>query len=224
MARVLIGNVKPVKGKDYLTQEDIDGLGSYFAPQGFGLGGSGRGFDIKDIDNFKQSGWYYSSDANGYNVDGVPMYYILLRVDSWWETAGFNTVVQTVYYDGLEARRFCQLDGWRPWEWVNPPMEVGKEYRTTERYMGKPVYVKVVDCVGCPGTEVKAVAHNTEGVVESIISAVGRVSGTRLFPSSVIGGTMKLDIETTATDIVLYATADYFKDSPCHVTLKYTKV
>lgn len=28
-------------------------------------------------------------------------------------------------------------------EWLNPPMELGVEYKTTERYMGKPVYVKV---------------------------------------------------------------------------------
>lgn len=29
---------------------------------------------------------------------------------------------------------------WQPWEWVNPPMKLGVEYRTTERYQGKPVY------------------------------------------------------------------------------------
>ena len=29
-------------------------------------------------------------------------------------------------------------------EWVNPPMALGVEYRTTERYLGKPVYVKTV--------------------------------------------------------------------------------
>lgn len=31
-------------------------------------------------------------------------------------------------------------------EWINPPMQLGVEYRTTERYLGKPVYVKLVDC------------------------------------------------------------------------------
>lgn len=30
-------------------------------------------------------------------------------------------------------------------EWVNPPMMLGVEYRTTERYLGEPVYVKAVD-------------------------------------------------------------------------------
>lgn len=29
-------------------------------------------------------------------------------------------------------------------EWINPPMEVDTEYRTTERWLGKPVYTKAV--------------------------------------------------------------------------------
>jgi hypothetical protein len=31
MARILIGNVKPVKGVDYFTQEDIEKIGKSFA-------------------------------------------------------------------------------------------------------------------------------------------------------------------------------------------------
>lgn len=31
MAKILIGNIKPVKGKDYLTPEDIEELGENFA-------------------------------------------------------------------------------------------------------------------------------------------------------------------------------------------------
>ena len=34
---------------------------------------------------------------------------------------------------------------WEAWEYSVPPMTVGVEYRTTERYMGKPVYTKLVD-------------------------------------------------------------------------------
>ena len=34
---------------------------------------------------------------------------------------------------------------WQPWEWENPPMEtVWTEYRTTERFRGKPVYTTMV--------------------------------------------------------------------------------
>ena len=31
---------------------------------------------------------------------------------------------------------------WQPVEWINPPMTLGTEYRTTERDLGKPVYTK----------------------------------------------------------------------------------
>lgn len=31
-------------------------------------------------------------------------------------------------------------------EWINPPMEKGTEYRTTDRYAGKVVYTALVDC------------------------------------------------------------------------------
>ena len=31
-------------------------------------------------------------------------------------------------------------------EWINPPMEKGVEYRTTDRYTGKVVYTALVDC------------------------------------------------------------------------------
>lgn len=33
---------------------------------------------------------------------------------------------------------------WSPWEWVNPPMELGEEYRTTKRHNGQVVYTKLL--------------------------------------------------------------------------------
>lgn len=42
-------------------------------------------------------------------------------------------------------RRVFNNNVWGPFEWVNPPMALGIEYRTTERYLGKPVYVKLVN-------------------------------------------------------------------------------
>ena len=30
-------------------------------------------------------------------------------------------------------------------EWLNPPLQLGQEYRTTERYLGKPVYTMTKD-------------------------------------------------------------------------------
>ena len=38
----------------------------------------------------------------------------------------------------------CKDDVFGEWEYENPPMELGVEYRTTERYMEKPVYTMAV--------------------------------------------------------------------------------
>ena len=38
-------------------------------------------------------------------------------------------------------RRTVDGDEGYPWEWVNPPMTIGVEYRTVERYDGEPVFV-----------------------------------------------------------------------------------
>ena len=42
-------------------------------------------------------------------------------------------------------------------EWFNPPRLLGVEYRTTERYKGKPVYIKAVDTGALPNATFKFV-------------------------------------------------------------------
>ena len=55
-------------------------------------------------------------------------------------------------------------------EWVNPPMFLGVEYRTTERYMGKPVYVKAIDFGTLPNSTSKSIRDTSVGSVKDIIS------------------------------------------------------
>ena len=65
----------------------------------------------------------------------------------------------------IEAHRQKYAGVWQPWEWVNPPMFIGVEYRTTERYIGKPVYTMVVSCGALPtASTAKAVEHRAENV------------------------------------------------------------
>lgn len=60
-------------------------------------------------------------------------------------------------------------------EWTNPPMELGVEYRTAERWEGTPVYTVLVDCG-------KTVANDktqtlTNIVCGAIIRIAGRIGG-----------------------------------------------
>ena len=54
---------------------------------------------------------------------------------------------------------------WYPWEYVNPPMFPGVEYRTTERWDGKVVYTKLINCQ----------AMSTSGRMPVYIGNVGKM-------------------------------------------------
>ena len=68
-------------------------------------------------------------------------------VGTLWKTYLGNYAVLTgVNYFGDNVVRRKVNGVWQPTEWFNPPMQLGVEYRTAERYLGKPVYCQVIDC------------------------------------------------------------------------------
>lgn len=73
-------------------------------------------------------------------------------------------------------------------EYQNPPMLLGVEYKTTERYLGKPVYCKVVDCGVLPSGATLTVKHeiaNVEMIVEAkaiASNSTAAYNGRALFP------------------------------------------
>jgi hypothetical protein len=69
---------------------------------------------------------------------------------------------------------------WHEWECVNPPMAVDVEYRTTERYLGKPVYTKVIYCDILPNTAYKLFAHGA--TAKQVIRCVGQMSDGNSIP------------------------------------------
>lgn len=66
----------------------------------------------------------------------------------------FSTVLEdTTNNYGCRMRRIVFTSGEvTPWEWINPPMLNEIEYRTTERYLGKPVYTLTVSFDEIPAT------------------------------------------------------------------------
>ena len=61
-----------------------------------------------------------------------------------WRYTGNYGVLEAVNYRGLKAIKSYYNGVWQPWEWVNPPMQDGVEYRTVERCgnIDKPTYVQ----------------------------------------------------------------------------------
>lgn len=133
--------------------------GENLAPGGYGLG-ENYASQLVDFNSAVRSGWYYSIsqdvDAAHFPEKLPGAGYGLVRADSRGSSS-----YQTFYNYGYTATRYTADVGvtWSPWEYVNPPMQLGVEYRTVERYNGKPVYTKAVNFGALPANSSKSVAH-----------------------------------------------------------------
>lgn len=109
-------------------------------------------------------------------------------------------------------------------EWINPPMVAGVEYRTTERWNGKPVYKQLLGAGSLPSTGHVHFNISASGTIDFIISAKGCALDNRVFPSSVIGGLdiMKVDLETSTSGVDVYVTSDFLGGLQFYVTVEYT--
>ena len=116
------------------------------------------------------------------------------------------------------AQKKRLTDGtWHPWEYTNPALALGVEYRTTERYLGKPVYVKVVDCGNLPASGLKNIAHGIANCKP--IYVYGEMSNGNTLPYTV-GPTYSISAD--GIHIQIYVTDD-FSQLTAKATIKYTK-
>ena len=103
-------------------------------------------------------------------------------------------------------------------EWVNPPMVAGVQYRTTERFNGKPVYVKLINCgAGANNTEKKV----STGVSNAIVFDFGgyHYLNDSALPMPYYG---YVGLYVTSKEIIMKTTADYSRYT-AYVWFKYYK-
>lgn len=148
------------------------------APDGFGLGKGTAHEVVPDCNDVKLSGLYImSSNTTNYPTLIPNGQYSLLRVSA----RTVDAILQEVFCVGIDGqsdfsavRSYGSTGVWSPWEYVNPPMNLGVEYRTTERYLGKPVYVKMINCGKLPNAGLKTVNIGVSGL-EKVIDISGCV-------------------------------------------------
>lgn len=125
---------------------------------------------------------------------------------------------------------------WLPWEYVNPPMVAGVEYRTTERHNGKPVYVKYMDSAALktPGSTNVTVTGESVDIIE-IKGYLTRDNDSGYFPLPYFyggnacayiyagyateAGNTTVNITTTEAISTIVSGSTY----TAHITVKYTK-
>ena len=126
-----------------------------------------------------KSGNTYSATANITGLDYQTVYTFQVRVIDAIHTSGViaeRAVISEPVFDwGQYDFKFNvpvydktggQI-GNSETEWQNPPMILGVEYRTTERYNGKPVYAKAVNVGTLPNNAYKEAhfAYNIDAIV-----------------------------------------------------------
>lgn len=194
----------------------IDEALSNKAPAGFGLGTNAAIPTTNDANSCTLTGWYAIS-----SMSNCPFTYGLLRVEKWYNGCIFQTAYEME--TGVVARRRYQTNEWKPWEYINPHMAFGIEYRTTERFYGKPVYVKLVNLGAIPtrGTT-KKLAHGISNL-EFVIQIFGTTSVSFAIPFGATGD--RIHLGANSTEIQIENEAVNFDASlyEAYVTIKYTK-
>ena len=202
---------------------------SDFAPGGFGLGGAAKVLTPADnLNDVWQAGWY-SWDAapqNAPTVGGSLIAYCSMNV---LNKSGNYNIHQIIYtFEGYEIHRY--YDGskrtWSEYAWVNPPMMAGVEYRTTEYYLGKPVYARLHDFGALPNNMFKEDSSPASWSIDKPICAYGTTSEGITIPTNNYGGMIvdgrRISMYFMRTELTIATDADRTNISAT-IFLKYTK-
>lgn len=129
------------------------------APGGYGLGVQPK--YISDCNTVTATGWYkWDVQAENAPFANAIMQVINRETDASalqiaYRMAASGTVVEVRRRTNKSTNTFDE------WEWVNPPMVYGVEYRTTERWNGKAVYTMAVNFGSLPNNVIKQVDAKT---------------------------------------------------------------
>ena len=138
------------------------------APAGYGLGGNAP--VVVDCNEVWQNGFYQTVGSTVNCPPKIPnAQYASLLVYN--RTS--NYVWQELTRESYKARRSGNYSTgeWGEWEYENPPMELGVEYRTTERHGdGKPVYIRYIDLANLPSNGSKDYSVAETGIPTDIVS------------------------------------------------------
>ncbi len=111
-------------------------------------------------------------------------------------------------------------------EWINPPMNLGVEYRTTERYLGKPVYAQLMNWGNAPAQgSMKTVAIPSNSENQQLVWAILTNYGIT-FPKYKTDGTLSMYIYVAvgSAQFQIYSPGeDRSANGVIYALVKYTK-
>lgn len=188
------------------------------APAGYGLGEINN--HISDLNDTTLMTGFYTLPGTG--AENVPPLIPSSQTAVVLIQRRGNTIYQTVCHSGRFAIRIHSASsGWGEWAYENPYMQLGVEYRTTEWYLGKPVYTKLVDFGALPNTTTKSVVWGSANTFRPFFYS-GSCSNSNALPY--ITGTDTTDIDIAVDGGKVYiTTASDRSGVTANVLIKYYK-
>ena len=145
----------------------------------------------------------------------------------WRYTSSYG-VLTAINYSGLKAVKTYYNGTWEEWEWENPPITTGTQYRTTQRYDGKPVYAKNISFGALPKNTEKTVEHGLSGgQIDTIVSfdVFAYETGStvvRKLPFFTTSGSLRADGYITGARVGVVTQAD-MSGYTAIVQIRYTR-
>ena len=208
--------------------KNVDGLDTALqnkAPAGYGLGEK-YGLDITgstgDANNAKYNGWYTTNESTANLPTKMP--YSACK-EGTILTVVRGAQVKQIFFDniyGYTATRLGNADTsvWEEWEYVNPFMLPGVEYRTTERWYGAPVYAQLFDCSPLPNATTKV--FPVEGTYADNVSVVVDYGGMSTYYGQSFQSNAFVTLHVTQSKISITSQSDCSAGN-AYVWVKYTK-
>lgn len=202
-----------------------------FAPSGCGYGddapyiGAEAGQSYTDKIDALVASWPNMTAKQYATYDANQSTYAMLA--TIYKYSSQATLIVAHSFTGSIVTRKKESGVWKDWEWVNPPMKLGVEYRTTERYNELPVYVKLVDCGSLPNAGTKNVYLGDNIAGENVVSFnVKLLSGTKsahMLPWLDTSFAGQASAYISATGQIQFVTKSDMSAYTATVTVKYTK-
>ena len=196
------------------------------APAGYGLGGSSVQPPNNSLNEAVLCGWYTCSSE----YTGAPTGHQDIEYGTVFVSSRGSRITQEYFSEPgisgspLKLIRERYADGtWTEWEWVNPPMTIGVEYRTTERWNGKAVYTALINCGKFPSMGTNTVSHGLS--ITQIVRCAGIADyfGLVLPYTDPTNNTFIADVWAHKRNIYVRCNTTTWTDYDCFVQLWYTK-
>ena len=188
------------------------------APAGYGLGTTTQKAHNDDPNEITKTGFYSAQHANlpPYRDGRAHIFHIE-------GTGGYAIQFSFDFNDQLHAIRKKLENVWQEWEFETQPMKAGYEYRTTERWNGKPVYKKLIEYTNpeaIGGTMTLSIPHSINGL--DMILTASCTTSNYLLPYLTAGSSLCIT-GWNSTNLSMISNSSWGAGRKWYIELRYTK-